>query len=372
MKKIFTSFFFFAGVLQVFAQRDVVRPSYSTGSSNVGTINSGSQSSSNSSSSYSTGSSNTTRYESQSNSNYENPARSDYRNSSDNNSRNNNNSYSRYYHSRSVPQTVYIKSAFYVRVGLGIATPMAGQTLNENADPYSCTMNFDAGQQISSYTALKKISFSAGLQAVMAFGWMANKNIGIEVDGYIGIAPKKYTAHFKNIIVDGAYPADITVTNKAVLPIFIAPCLLLKTSGKKVEVYGRSGPVISANGKVQREETYDFYSPGYHAAINQIVIKTKITSSVNVGFTAATGVNYKLKNNISLWGEVSLLSMSLFIKQEINTENSADGQSASLFPTVDYGYSGSNVNRYTQTGVQPTYAQPFSHLALNFGVAYGF
>lgn len=360
MKKTTTLIFFFASLsFYTYAQHtDGGHPSYSSGSSGVGTINTGGGSG------YSGGSSgggynpNTPTTET----NYR-PTNPSYTAPVYNSSRRS------YY---PVADAWIRPSTFYVRVGIGYAFPISGQTLNENGDPYATTMSFDDNQHISSYTKLKKVSFSAGLQTVAALGFMINKNIGVEVDGYLGVAPRTYTANFNGIVVDGSYPANITVTNKATTPLFVAPCFVLQNSGKNWGIYARSGPVIPAIGKVQREETYNFYAPGYHSAINQIIIGTKITTSTTIGFTAATGVKYKFNNKLSVWSELSMLSMSLYIHQEINTANIADGQYAGQFPTVNYGVSGNNVNRYNQTGIQPTYAEPFSNVSLNMGIAYGF
>ncbi len=393
MKKAFTLVFFFSFMYsEVYAQRnDVVYPSYSTGNSNVSTVNSNnsnnissgstnynqsnySTSNSNASSTNNNNSSGSANYNQSQNTSNDRDDRN-LNNSNPNNNYNNGNTRtenSYYNNGKNAPnesyRTVYRPPAFYIRIGLGYAFPNAGQTLNENSDPYSATMRFDTTRIINSYTKMNKISFSSGLQAVGAFGLMVTRNIGIEIDGYIGIAPKKYTANFYDVMVNGSYPANITVTNKAISPIFIAPCLLLQTNGRRCNVYARSGPVIAVNGKVQREETYNFSSPGYESYINQLIIGTKITTSLNIGYTAATGIQYRLNNRLSLWSELNVLSMSMYIKQELNTENIADGQSAQLFPTVNYGFSGSGVNRNNQRGTQPTYAEPFSNISVNAGL----
>jgi hypothetical protein len=375
--------------------RDGGHPAYSTGGSGVSNIGGSYNSSGSNNSTYNSGTGSTTNYYS-STDNYNN--NSNNSSGSYNNTNNNSNVgavtnynspvgnyntnstttnypgtyYHRYNDRQKADQSWYRPSTFYVRFGIGYAFRVAGQTMNENSDPYSTTMNFDSDGNISSFSKLKKASFSTGLQAIAAFGWMINKNIGVEVDGFLGVTPRKYTAHFNNVLVNNSFFADITVTNKAISPIFVAPCFVLQSAGKRLGIYSRMGVVIPANGKVMRKEIYDFYPPGFDNYINQIEIGTKITTSLTMGFTGAVGIKYKLDKKLCVWTELNLLSISLDIKQELNTENMVDGVSGGLFPTVNYGYSGSNVNRNNQTGTQPTYSESFSNMALNAGIAVDF
>jgi len=261
---------------------------------------------------------------------------------------------------------------WYLRAGLGYAFRQAGQTLNENSDPYTGTQTFDTTHSLFSYSSLKKVSFSAGLQAVLAGGYMFSKNVGVEVDGYLGMASSNYTSHFNNVLVNGSFPADITVTNKALSPVFIAPCAVFQIPGNVISGYARAGIAIPVNGKVIREENYHFYPPGYGSSINNITLDYNITTSFSLGYTAAMGIKYSKNKHFSYWTEASMLSLSLNIKQITNTKNVADGQTGTTLPTVSYGFNGTNVDRNNQVGTQPSYAEPFSNIAINAGMAINF
>ena len=97
-----------------------------------------------------------------------------------------------------------------------------------------------------------------------------------------------------------------------------------------------------------------------------------IKNSFSLGFSAAAGVQYKLSEKLSLWGEISMLSMSVYIKEADLTAVTANGQSVALSQV-----SGAQVVKYSKNAIvdsngaqQPTYSQPFSNVGIQVGIKF--
>jgi hypothetical protein len=81
-------------------------------------------------------------------------------------------------------------------------------------------------------------------------------------------------------------------------------------------------------------------------------------------------VLYKLNSRMSIWGEVSMLSMSVYAKKSQLTAVTRNGQSYPLSAV-----SGNQTVNYSRNGVidstgvtQPAYSQPFSNVGINLGI----
>jgi len=97
----------------------------------------------------------------------------------------------------------------------------------------------------------------------------------------------------------------------------------------------------------------------------------KITNSFSLGFAAAAGVKYKLSDNVSLFGELSLLSMSVYIKEAELKSITYNGQSISIpnnIPGAHVKYS-KNATVDSNDTEQPRYSQPFSNVGINVGIS---
>ena len=113
---------------------------------------------------------------------------------------------------------------FYFRGGLGYAAPIAGQTLDGAGTVYNGSMNY-ATQAYD----LKKASFSAGVHGHAAFGYVAGKNVGIELAADIGLLCKKYEARLSNVTLQGV-PYDIRITQQA-MPVIFNPAIVVQNGG---------------------------------------------------------------------------------------------------------------------------------------------
>jgi outer membrane protein W len=252
---------------------------------------------------------------------------------------------------------------FYFRAGLGYAFAQAGQSMDASGTPYNGSLS-GATQTYD----IKGASFSSGLQGQFGFGYMFNSNVGVQLDMNIGLAPKKYTFTADNVNL-GGINGSVTIENKASTPVFLLPALVLQTGGDKLNIYSRFGLALPLNTKITHDEI-QANAPGTGTLIVDDFTFT-IKNSFSLGFAGAAGVKYNLNDRVSLWGEVSMMSMSVYIKQAQLTAVTENGVS---YPTSQVP--GNQVINYSKsitadsTGAnQPAYSQPFSNVGIHFGVS---
>lgn len=254
--------------------------------------------------------------------------------------------------------TLCLAQGFYFRPGIGYSIPQAGQTLDGAGTVYNGSMNY-ATQGYS----LKRASFSAGVHGYAAFGYMAGKNVGIELAADIGLLCKKYEARIYNANIQGV-PYDIRITQQA-MPVIINPSIVVQNGGDKWNIYSRLGLAIPIFTDIIRDEIFTNL-PG-SGAVNTSDYTVHVKNSFSLGFTAAAGAEYRLTSRMSLWAEISMLSLSAYIKQQELTAITRNGQS--------YTVPSNQVINYTRNGVidstgttQPAYSQPFSNFGFNVGI----
>ena len=251
---------------------------------------------------------------------------------------------------------------FYLRAGLGYAMPQAGQTMDANGTPYNGTYSSSTGKQ--TYT-MKSASYSSGSSCTLGLGYMFSDHVGVQADAALGLANSKYTFAVANANISG-YIGNEQVTTQAKSTIFLMPALVLQTGGSSSwNLYGRFGVVVPVKAVVTSIE--DYYIPSQSFRIDYT---SQLKSSFSLGTTAAAGLEYKLNDRTTLWGEVSMMSLSLFLKESKYTHVTVDGVS---YPLDSIGgphpvkYS-KNVTVDTNYNTQPSYSLPFSNLGISIGV----
>jgi hypothetical protein len=259
---------------------------------------------------------------------------------------------------------------WFFRAGLGYAIPMAGQSLSpESGFPYSgsipSTIKYD----------MKDVSFSTGTSVHVGLGYMLNRNVGIQVEAQVGIAPTTYKLDAYSIPVQYGNGTIITsdqhISHQADMPVNLMPSLLLQMPGDPWTIYTRAGLVLPLSSDITQEKT-TVNSAGTGATT--VHAETwKLSSSFGVGLTAALGVQYAINEKVSVWGEVSGISMSLYIKQKDLTRFEENGTSYNLSQisgTKNYTYSKNATVDTVNGSVQPAYSLPFSNVSFNVGVRY--
>ena len=278
-----------------------------------------------------------------------------------------------------VASVVGYAQEFYVRAGLGYAFPQAGQTVYNTPIPYyefasayngSRTYNANGTQTYN----IKPSSFSSGLQTVLGLGYMFTPNIGIQLDAAIGISNTKYTFSDENIPLmtsSGIVAYNITTVQQAKTPIFLMPSLVLQTNGEKLNAYTRFGIALPLNTKITQDQIAS--NALYTGALTVDDFTWQIKNSFSLGFTAAAGVKYKINDKVSIWGEVSLLSMSINTKEQNLTNWTENGQTVALsnYTAAQHIKFSKTATVDTSTYSQfPTYAQSFSNVGINVGVTF--
>ena len=252
----------------------------------------------------------------------------------------------------------------YVNFGLGYAVPQAGQTLDGTGTPYNGSLN------ATTFTAaynMKIASFTSGVNGTIGMGYLFNDHVGIQLDAAFNLSGTTYTFNNENVSY-GGYQATESITQQAKTALLLMPSLVLQTGGDKPwNLYTRFGLAIPVSTRIIQDQTF------YVAAVAETDDYTsKITNSFSMGFTGAMGLKYRVNDRMSVWGEVSLLSLSQFIKESNLTTVTANGYSVPLDSvsgphTITYK---KNVTVDTNQASQPTFSQPFSNLSFKVGVSF--
>ncbi len=264
--------------------------------------------------------------------------------------------------------SLYVNAqAFYIKGGLGYAFPQAGQSIDGNAYPYNGSVTKNANSTFT-YNYKTGASFSAGFQGTVGAGYMFNDHVGVELDFIGGLAPKKYTSSAYNVPLDTAIQGNIINKQYAKSFFLVAPQLVVQSGGTVWNVYARGGIVLPLYTHIAQEVSFTNL-PG-NGAIETQVNTYDLTTNFSVGLTGAIGLEFNLNDNVSLWGELNMLSMSLNLKEQDLTGISVDGQSYSLTgQTTAFPYS----KKFTTGGnTNATYSMPFSNIGIHAGIMYRF
>jgi opacity protein-like surface antigen len=267
----------------------------------------------------------------------------------------------------------------YLNLVMGYAVCQAGETYDWRGTPYNGTRT---GFTNGNYTySIKNASFSAGLQGTVGIGYMLSENIGIQLDALIGISNKKYKFNDDSIALSNgtsSIPGMETVTQQAKTPFILMPSFVVQTGGDPINLYCRLGLALPLNTKVNMDEYVTNY-PGA-GAVTPEDYTYQIKSSFSLGFTAAAGLQYKISDKVRIWGEMSILSLSVLTREsDLKSLNAFDGTQWQSVPIVpaNVPYTGPQVIKYSKnatidsTGAQlPAYSQPFSNVAFNAGVTF--
>jgi Outer membrane protein beta-barrel domain len=252
---------------------------------------------------------------------------------------------------------------FYFRGGLGYGFAQASQTIDGTGQPYSGTLN-----NSTNATSIKSASFGAGFQGQLGFGYLLNEHVGIQLDANVGLSNKKYTLNVSHVNLGSGVPGSVSIVQQAHTPIMLMPCLVVQSGGEKWNIYSRFGVALPLNTEITTDEIQT--NDPNTGALTVDDFTSKMKSSFSLGFTAAAGVQYKFNDRVSMFGELSLLSLSVYTKQSKLTAVTENGQNVPLSYV-----SGNQVVNYSRnvtvdsTGAnQAAYSQPFSNVGFNVGI----
>jgi hypothetical protein len=257
----------------------------------------------------------------------------------------------------------------YFRAGLGYAMPQAGQTITGSA--YELPYRGSLSNEIT--YDLKGASFSAGLKGYLGLGYMISKNVGIQLDAHLGLSNStlSFTANNVNLNYSNGTSilSNMTVEQRAVFPVNLVPSMVVTTACSQWDVYCRMGVALPVHSRIEKERTIS-NAPGT-GVLTQTRETWEVRSSFSSGLAAAAGFQYNISPSLSIWGEVSVLSMSLYIKEAQLTDFSYNGQSiplGQLSGTMTYNYNKNTTFDTANLSTQPAYSQPFSNVGFNVGI----
>ncbi len=206
---------------------------------------------------------------------------------------------------------VYTASAqFYINAGLGYAMPQAGQTFDGTGQGYNGSQTYTTYTQIYN---VKPVSFTTGVHGILGIGYMFSDHVGVQLDGDAGLSMKKYTFAIDNVQVSGV-ASNVEIETRAKGPFIVIPSLVLQTGGDKLNLYTRVGPALPLSTKITQDQVLSNL-PGT-GAVEVDDFTFNIKNSFSLGLSAAAGIQYKLSDKMSLWGEISMLSMSVISKKQ--------------------------------------------------------
>jgi len=270
---------------------------------------------------------------------------------------------------------------FYLKVGLGYAGAIGSQSMYDTPIPfngfptgYNGTRNNTASTEEYS---IKGVSMGAGTLGTLGVGYMFTENIGVQLDAGLSFSSKKYTFNDLNVGLStgsgGSIPGNIMTTQQANSPFLLMPSLVLQ-SGDEVKLYTRVGLVLPMSASISQHQVVS-NAPGTGALVFDDYDWT-LKTSFSAGFSAAVGVKYAINDRMSVWGEVSFISLSVYAKeQDLNGITETSQGVSQAYPASAYGYSptikfSKNAVVDSSLANMPTYSIPFSNIGVNIGFAY--
>jgi hypothetical protein len=156
-------------------------------------------------------------------------------------------------------------------------------------------------------------SIGQGFNLALTPGYMINEHIGIE----LGI----------NYFMGAQKTIQETKTNNASLyssrkaqsnQLRLIPSVVVSSGGEKISVYAKGGLVIPVIGVTNIEiDGSELVVTGQGLMAKRTEVETEFKGKVSLGFRGALGVNYRMSDKLSIFGE--LQQTNLFIKQDKNT-----------------------------------------------------
>jgi hypothetical protein len=214
----------------------------------------------------------------------------------------------------------------------------------------------------------KNTNFGLGFSPAISLGYMFNQNIGAELSlgNQIGINRVN-----ENVLLNTTtYKTYKSETRIKCSWMWVNPQLVLATSSTAFSPYGRVGVVFG-------------FAPKMIVLVENVddlgVRKTEISGGMPWGLNAAFGVNYKLKNKFSLFGEFEMLQMNYSPEtSEITEYKSATGVDV-LASLTEKSKKTQFTDSWSSTDIandQPNKAAkinlPLSSFKINVGIRFNF
>lgn len=263
--------------------------------------------------------------------------------------------------------------SLYIRGGIGYALPQAGQLFSHIGLPYdgNTTITYNGADYSANYD-INKVSYSAGVHGYVAAGLMVTNNVGIELGADLGLATT--STSFTQLETAAPESSETTLEQSFNLPVLLSPAIVIQTGGK-INFYARGG--ISIPVKAIMELKYinvdNVLNPSNNTTVrNTLDVTEEYNFTLTPGFNGAMGIKVSPVSKLSVWGEVSLLSMNMYTNESTVTYfrvTQAGNDVTSQYQiqrNTSYALNGSASNN---TNNDYTRLIPFSNVGINVGVA---
>lgn len=252
------------------------------------------------------------------------------------------------------------ESGAYVKVNVGYGFATDKQKWQENVTQNSTT---------SSTSEIVNLSLGKGVNFGGAFGYNFNKNVAAE----IGIG---YLLGGETTATDKQLDGDIEKITISAKMLQINPTLVISAGMEKINPYAKFGLLLSSGTTTAND---NFTSTG---GSREIIIESK--GGIQLGFQGGLGLEYKLSENLGIFGELNLNSLSYspnestITKDETKTggivQNNLIGDDVYDIKTVyeDSITSSTSPPDRNAPRKELKFTLPFGSLGLNLGVKYNF
>ncbi len=234
-----------------------------------------------------------------------------------------------------------------------------GYGISSSSQNISGIQNTTTGSNSSTYEQIET-SLGKGLRIGAAYGYMFNKNLGLELGAsYLlgGTTAAKMTSTTST--------TDISLSANM---LQINPSFVMALGLDKINPYAKFGIIIgsgSINGERNSKYTSTSSSSLSTASYNDDVIKFVYNGGLSFGVNASIGAIYTVNEKMSVFGEFLIVNMAYAPttgEQTVYTHNGVDKLSTLTIKDKKVNY----VNTYTTTSVSSPDTQPTTQLSQKF------
>jgi len=253
----------------------------------------------------------------------------------------------------------------YVRLNAGYGMGASSQNL-EDFSNYTRAYRSSNGSYDYTYEQVD-ISLGKGLNLGGALGYMFSSNFGAELGVSYLLGGKSTATETYN----GSSSSDIYEYSISAKMFRINPSIILTTGSEGLSPYAKFG-VIVGMGSIQMEYEYTDTEDG-----DVSIEKLKLDGGIALGLSAALGVNYKLSESMSLFGEINMVNMSYAPTKGEVTEATYNGANElpdyttneKLTDFVDsYSYNSQDNQSENEPDKELKQKMPFGSFGLNLGL----
>lgn len=254
---------------------------------------------------------------------------------------------------------------FYINAGLGYGFNAASQVIGTNY-----TKTTDGSGNTTTTTTNVKGSYAAGLNFGAIFGYMFNEHISGEIGiNYLSGSTTTTT----NSHTDSASSDVFTMGTKATM-LRIIPAIKISGEPGTVTPYLKAGLVLGLSGKI----TNTVNGTSTTLGTSDVYAGTEeYTGGTSIGFMGAVGIDYKLSDMFSIYGEIGMIgatwaptvmnvtAYTINGVDQLAQNNTSEKQTTFSSSTT----TSSNVNPSPGSPTQSLQSfEPFSSWGINIGV----